>query len=131
MKRLLISALLPLSLFGSNSALYETSLYTGTLFLFLLMLGIIIIQYRKLSQEREILKEKSAKIDWLRQIRAENETKHLNELKEKEKEILTLTHRVETLELKLKEGTKNQVVEKIEALQKRRESVQRRLDREA
>jgi hypothetical protein len=75
---------------------------------------------KKSSQDKELLKEKESKITWLRQIHAENEQKHLKTVKELEKEILKLTHSIEKLELQLAEGTKNQVVQKIESLQKKR-----------
>jgi len=126
MKYLLMVLLLAHTAQAGQSALYETSLYTGTVFLFILMLATIIIQMRKASQEKELLKEKEAKITWLRQIHAENEQRHLQKVQELEKEMLKLTHTIENLELKLKEGTKNQVVEKIEELQNRRLAAQSR-----
>ncbi len=120
MKQLLILLLLVHTANASQSSLYQTSLYTGTVFLFLLLLGMVFVMMRRASQQNEVLKEKEAKITWLRQIHAENEQKHLNKEKELEKEILKLEHTIEKLELQLAEGTKNQVVEKIEALQKKR-----------
>jgi TolA-binding protein len=121
MKHLLILSLLVHILNASDTSLYQTSLYTGTLFLFLLLLSIVLVMMKKSSQDKELLKEKESKITWLRQIHAENEQKHLEKVKELEKEILRLTHTIEKLELQLAEGTKNQVVQKIEALQKKRE----------
>jgi uncharacterized membrane protein len=120
MKQLLILLLLVHTAHASQSSLYQTSLYTGTVFLFLLLLGMVFVMMKRASQQNEVLKEKEAKITWLRQIHAENEQKHLNKEKELEKEILKLEHTIEKLELQLAEGTKNQVVEKIEALQKKR-----------
>jgi hypothetical protein len=64
----------------------------------------------------------------LRQIHAEHEQTHLQKEKTLENEILKLTHANENLELRLKEGTKNQVVSKIEELQNKRQTVQNRLD---
>jgi len=120
MKHLSLLSLLALGAQASDSALYQTSLYTGTVFLFLLLLGMVLYMTKRASQEKALLKEKEEKITWLRQIHAENEQKHLNKQKELEKEILKLTHTIEKLELQLAEGTKNQVVQKIEALQKKR-----------
>jgi len=120
MKQLLILLLLVHTANASQSSLYQTSLYTGTVFLFLLLLGMVFVMMRRSSQQNEVLKEKEAKITWLRQIHAENEQRHINKEKELEKEILKLEHTIEKLELQLAEGTKNQVVEKIEALQKKR-----------
>jgi hypothetical protein len=107
---------------------YETSLYTGTVSLFLLLLAIVIVMMKKSAKDKALLEEREEKIAWLRQIHAENEFRCQEQAKELEKEILKLTHTIETLELKLKEGTKNQVVEKIEALQNKRMSAQSRLD---
>ena len=123
MKQLLILLLLVHTANASQSSLYQTSLYTGTVFLFLLLLGMVFVMMRRSSQQNEVLKEKEAKITWLRQIHAENEQRHINKEKELEKEILKLEHTIEKLELQLAEGTKNQVVEKIEALQKKRAAV--------
>ncbi len=109
---------------------YETSLYTGTVFLFLLLLGISIVQMRKSAQDKIILAEKDEKITVLHQIHAEQEQNHLLKEKELEKEILKLNHANENLELKLKEGTKNQVVSKIEELQAKRQTVQNRFTEE-
>jgi Ca2+/Na+ antiporter len=121
MKHLLILTFVIHTLNASDVSLYQTSLYTGTLFLFLLLLTIVLVMMKRSSQDKELIKEKEAKITWLRQIHAENEQKHLEKVKELEKEILKLTHTIEKLELQLAEGTKNQVVQKIEALQKKRE----------
>jgi len=123
MKHLFVFASITYMLNASDSSLYQTSLYTGTLFLFLLLLAIVLVMMKKTSQDKELIKEKESKITWLRQIHAENEQKHLEEIKELEKEILKLTHTIEKLELQLAEGTKNQVVQKIEALKKKREQV--------
>jgi hypothetical protein len=111
----------------ATATTYETSLYTGTVFLFLLLLAITIVQMRKSSQDKVLLAEKEEKITWLRQIHAEHEHAHLEKEKTLESEILKLTHANENLELKLKEGTKNQVVTKIEELQNKRQTVQDRL----
>jgi Na+-transporting methylmalonyl-CoA/oxaloacetate decarboxylase gamma subunit len=127
MKYLFIILLFLNTVQASQTSIYETSLYTGTVFLFLLLLAIAIVQMRKNSQDRQILKEKEEKITWLRQIYAEKEHNHLQDVQKMEKEILKLTHSNENLELRLKEGTKNQVVNKIEELQNKRQTVQSRL----
>jgi F420-0:gamma-glutamyl ligase-like protein len=111
----------------AQSSVYETSLYTGTVAFFLLMLAIILVQMRKGSKERALLSEKEEKITWLRHVHAENEQRHLQKIQEMEKENLKLQHTIENLERKLQEGTKNQVVSKIEELQSRRDTMQKRL----
>jgi len=131
MKYLLMTLFLVHTAEAAQVSLYETSLYTGTLAFFLLMLAIIIVQMRKSSKEKELLREKEEKITWLRQIHAENEHRHLQKVQEMEKENLKLLHRIDDLERKLKEGTKNQVVSKIEELQSKRRTVENRISSEA
>ncbi len=116
---------------AANASVYETSLFTGTLAFFLLMLIVIIVQFRRGSKEREQLEEKEKKITWLRQLHAEKEQAHLETVKELEKENLRLSHKIEELERKLQEGTKNQVVHKIEALQKKRHRAAKQFASEA
>ena len=106
---------------------YETSLYTGTLAFFILMLAIIIVQMRRGSEDKKLLQEKDEKITWLRQVHAENEHRKNKQIQELEKEIMTQRHAIDQLEMKLQEGTKNQVVSKIEALQNERKAARDRL----
>jgi uncharacterized protein HemX len=80
-------------------------------------------QYKNLvHRQKETLKEKDEKITWLREISAENDHRNLNKIHQFEKDIQALNHTIATLELKVKEGTKNQVVAKIEAQQRKRAS---------
>ena len=74
----------------------------------------------KLKETAATLEEKEEKVKWFRQVMAQNEherTKHEHEM---EKKMLELTHTIEMLEKKVNEGTKNQVVAKIEAQQGKR-----------
>ncbi len=75
----------------------------------------------QLNEKRELLGEKEEKIAWLRKVMAQNEHAKTKLEHETEKRIMELTHTIETLERKAKEGTKNQVVAKIEAQQQKRE----------
>jgi nicotinamide mononucleotide adenylyltransferase len=130
MKHLLMTLFLIHTAEAGQGSVYETSLYTGTVAFFLLMLAIIIVQMRKSAKDKALLTEREEKITWLRQIHAENEHRHLQQVQEMEKENLKLTHTIEDLERKLKEGTKNQVVSKIEELRNRRATVEKRLSTE-
>jgi uncharacterized membrane protein len=112
---------------AAQLSIYEVSLYSGAVFIFLLLLTMTIVSMKKRSKDKQLLKEKDEKITWLRQIYAEKEHKHLRKVQEMEKEILKLTHSSENLKLRLKEGTKNQVVSKIEELQNRRQAAQSQL----
>ena len=76
----------------------------------------------KLKETAAALAEKEEKVTWFRQITAQNEQAKIKHEHEMEKKVLELTHTVETLERKVKEGTKNQVVAKIEAQQRKREN---------
>ena len=71
-------------------------------------------------KQRELLKEKEEKIAWLRKVMAQNEHAKTKLEHENEKKIMELTHTIEMLERKAKEGTKNQVVAKIEEQQQKR-----------
>ena len=76
----------------------------------------------ELKQATERTKELEEKVEWLRKIRAENEYKKEKKITELEKENLQLRHKIETLEQKLKEGGKNQIVAKIESYRSRRKN---------
>jgi len=129
MKHLLISLLFFTMLHAAQTPIFQMSIYTGVLFFFLLVVIIIIfILIKKRSKTARLLEEKEEKIKWLRQINAQNEHHHAQKEQEMEKEIMKLTHTIENLELKLKEGTKNQVIAKIEELQNKRRTAQNRIE---
>ncbi|BAF72553.1 hypothetical protein [Sulfurovum sp. NBC37-1] len=130
MKQLLMLFLVVHTVQAAETPIYQTSLYTGTVSLFLLLAGISIILMRGRARDRQLLQEKEEKILQLSQDNMENEQRHLQREREFEKEILKQAHTIENLELKLKEGTKNQVVSKIEELQKKRQAAQGRLGEE-
>ena len=129
MKHLLISLLFFNILYAAQTPIFQMSIYTGVLFFFLLVVIVIIfILIRKRSKTAQLLEEKDEKIKWLRQISAQNDHRHAQKEQEMEKEIIKLTHTIENLELKLKEGTKNQVIAKIEELQSKRQTAQSRIE---
>jgi ABC-type transport system involved in cytochrome bd biosynthesis fused ATPase/permease subunit len=76
---------------------------------------------QKRKSDTAILEEKEEKITWLRRIGAENEHRRTTKIQELEKQIVEQNHTIDKLEQKLREGTKNQVVAKLEALQRKRE----------
>lgn len=93
------------------------------------LLGLIYVLFRakkELESKNKHIEEKDEKIKWLRQVAAENEYKYTTKDHETQKQIMALEHTVDILETQAKEGTKNQVVSKIEALQAKRA---RELDR--
>ena len=127
MRSLMILGLLFAVAEAKTGSSYETSLYTGTLAFFILMLAIIIVQMRRGSEDKRLIQEKDEKITWLRQVHAENEHRRTKQIQELEKEIMSLRHTIDQLEMKLQEGTKNQVVSKIEALQSQRKAAREKL----
>jgi len=77
---------------------------------------------KRLKETEKTLEEKEEKVLWFRQLTAQHEQAKTKQDHETEKQILHLNHTIETLERKLKEGTKNQVVAKIEAQQHKRDN---------
>ena len=124
MKFSLITLLGAVTLNAAQSGVYQTSLYTGTLFLFLLLLGIVLVQMRRASQDRKLLMQKEEKLERIREQCAQKEQLLLSQIQELEKEKIELNFTIESLQVKLKEGTKNQVVSKLEALRRARRNVQ-------
>lgn len=106
----------------------EMAGYLGlsAIFVMLFLLYILFKQKGALKQQETLLKEKDEKIKWLREIGVQNEQRRIAKEKELEKSITELNHTIEVLEQKAKEGTKNEVLMKIEALQEKRERVLQR-----
>ena len=69
---------------------------------------------------RKELRTKDEKIKGLQHISEQSEARHDRKSNDAEGKILELTHTVRRLENNINEGTKNQVVVKIEAQQNRR-----------
>ncbi len=69
---------------------------------------------------KKAMKEKDEKIESLHQLNTKNQTHYENKIQEEKSKILELTHTIERLETQAREGTKNQVISKIEAQQKKR-----------
>ena len=104
----------------SNIEIYLFSLGAISI---VLLLGLMYLLWRakkQIESKNKRIGKKDEKIKWLRQTAAENAYKHTNKDHETQKQIMALEHTVEILETQAKEGTKNQVVSKIEALQAKR-----------
>ena len=104
---------------------YMGYIYLSGIFLAAIILYLLVTRSRKLQEMRSTLEEKEEKIQWLRQIHGENEYKLQTKIQDLEKALTEANHSIETLEQKLQEGTKNQVVAKLEALQHKREQALR------
>lgn len=107
--------------------------YIGLSALFVIFFLIyLLIKYKKaLKKNAALIAEKDEKIKWLREIGAQNEHRRMMKEQELEKRVIELSHSIEILEQKAKEGSKNQILMKIEALQNKRDRVLQRtgLDR--
>ncbi len=82
-----------------------------------LLMGLLLYLVFKYKKE---LKLKEETIKGLRHIGAQNEARQEKKFQDSENKIIELTHSVRRLENNINEGTKNQVVVKIEAQQNRR-----------
>ena len=89
-------------------------------FLTLVLIYLLVSRGKALKAARASLAEKDEKIQWLRQVQGENERKLNTRIQELEKELTHTEHTIDTLEQKIQEGTKNQVVAKLESLQHKR-----------
>ena len=89
---------------------------SGSLMLFLLLLQ----SNQRLQKTVKQLKEKKEKVTWFRQIEAEHERKRVELAHKVELEMQELHNSIEKLQKEAKEGTKNQVVSKLESQQHKR-----------
>jgi septal ring factor EnvC (AmiA/AmiB activator) len=105
-------------LFTNNIYILPTMVTLG--FLVLLLLVLLIVSRSQLRKKNKLLEEKEEKITYLRQVSATNEYRITAIEHETEKEIIDLKHTIEGLEKKINEGTKSQVVNKLEAQQNKR-----------
>jgi uncharacterized membrane protein YgaE (UPF0421/DUF939 family) len=131
MKRSITTTGIFLSIFTSLEASSSTNsleqyvgymwLITGFIVAFLVYL---VIRYKKeLSIKTELIEQKDEKIQWLREIAAKNDHNHNTKIQDMEKSVAEMTHQIDTLEHQVKEGTKNQVVAKIEELEAKRSDI--------
>ncbi|CAA6820038.1 MAG: Unknown protein [uncultured Sulfurovum sp.] len=105
---------------------YQQPLILLTLFIFLVLVYFV-NKYKKSMDKKElIINEQKEKIKWLRQVFAENEHKFTQTEHDLEKKVLLLNSTIQSLEEQAKNGTKNQVVAKLEALQSKREKLLQR-----
>ncbi len=100
----------------------------ATLAVIIIVLLIILQNKNKnIANLNKVVEEKDEKIQWLRKVFAQKESSLNKTIKELEKGITELNHTIDNLEQKLKEGTKNQVVAKLESLERKREELLHKL----
>ena len=90
-------------------------------FVVFFLLYILLKQKSLLSEKNITIVKHEEKIKFLRQIQSENEYKQTQKEHATEKSILELHHTIKNLEEKINDGTKNQVVAKLEAYKTKRE----------
>ncbi len=91
--------------------------------LVIILVIIIIFNNKKIKELNKTIKERDEKIQWLRKVFVQKENTLNKNIKNLEDQISNLNHTIDLLEQKLKEGTKNQVVTKLESLQRKREEI--------
>jgi uncharacterized membrane protein YgaE (UPF0421/DUF939 family) len=109
----------------------EAYIAIGLVFALLVFAVLFFVRSSEAKRLRTQLKEKEEKVEWLRRIKGENEYRLNQRIQELEKQTTELQHTIEDLERRLREGTKNQVVAKLEALQRKREQAMREAGMEA
>ena len=129
---LLMSSMLKASAANENIVtlpkVYVISIGLVTLFVLLVLIYSFLRQRKILKDKNELIMEHEDKIKFLRQINAENEYKQTQKEHANEKIILEFKHTVATLEEKINDGTKNQVVAKLEACKNKREQQLKRIN---
>ncbi|RLA71473.1 MAG: hypothetical protein DRG09_00065 [Epsilonproteobacteria bacterium] len=129
---LVMSSMLEASIENENSItfpkIYIVSMGLVTLFVLLVLIVSFLRQGKILKQNNALIIEQEEKIKFLREINAENEYKYTQEKHENEKIFLEFQHTVTTLEEKINDGTKNQVVAKLEACKNKREQQLKRVN---
>ncbi len=106
------------------STLFQSDYFTTIFFIFLMVivgLSYLLLRYKKSLKEYSLeLAKKDEKIKMLRQYAYEAEVKRAEKEHAVEKEILTLKHKLKTVEIAQKEGLKSQVASMIERYEKKR-----------
>jgi biopolymer transport protein ExbB/TolQ len=129
---LLMSSMLKASAANENIVtlpkVYVISIGLVTLFVLLVLIYSFLRQRKILKDKNELIMEHEDKIKFLRQINAENEYKQTQKEHANEKIILEFKHTIATLEEKINDGTKNQVVAKLEACKNKREQQLKRIN---
>jgi hypothetical protein len=135
---------LKMSLFPVVSSMLEASVENENIVILpkmyivpmgLVILFVILVLVYSFFKQRATLKHKNAlileqeeKIKFLRQTHAEYEYKQTEKNHTDEKRFLELEHTITTLEEKINDGTKNQVVAKLEEYKNKRDQQLKRVN---
>ena len=126
MKYLLLILLSLHTLYANESdavTIHSSSVYLVMLFLLLALMITYAYFIYKCKKTAKIIEEKEAQLTRLTKKEQEQEKSKVQKDQETEQEIVALKHTIADLERNIQEGTKNQVVAKIEALEKKRQNV--------
>jgi len=104
--------------------IHDSSLFLSIIFLIFAIMVFYAFYLHKCKQKDKIIEDQAKKIQKMHAYTNTDEKEKLKKDAQIQQDILSLKHTIETLERQLQEGTKNQVVAKIEALQKKRQSRQ-------
>jgi len=119
-----------LTLFATHIAnaadlfIHDSSLFLSIIFLIFGIMVFYAFYLYKCKQKDKTIEDQAEVIQKMHEHTNTDEKEKLKKDAQVQQEILSLKHTMETLERQLQEGTKNQVVSKIEALQKKRQSRQ-------
>ena len=108
--------------------MYFVSVGLVTLFVMLVLIASILRQRKIIKNNNALLIEHEENIKFLRQTHAEYEYKQTEKNHANEKSILEFQHTITSLEEKINDGTKNQVVAKLEACKNKREQQLKRVN---
>ena len=103
---------------------------TGLVILFVVLVLVysFLKQRTTLKHKNALILEQEEKIKFLRQTHAEYEYKQTQKNHTDEKRFLECQHTITTLEEKINDGTKNQVVAKLEAYKNKRDQQLKRVN---
>jgi len=105
----------------------QVSLITLGGVVFLALIWMVVKYQSSISKLKKELEEKEEKIQWFKQLTAQNEQKQVEKDHENEKAIIELNNKIKELEAKAKESSKDQVVAMIEAQRAKRDKILDRL----
>jgi hypothetical protein len=108
--------------------MYIVSMGLVILFVILVLVYNILKQRTTLKEKNALILEQEEKIKFLRQTYAEYEYKQTQKNHTDEKRLLEFQHTITTLEEKINDGTKNQVVAKLKEYKNKRDQQRKRVN---
>jgi len=122
MKYLFFSLLAMGQAHAEEITIHSTSIYMIILLLILALIITSAFFVQKCKSKEELLNAKQAEFKALKVGKAQEDKESLQKRQAVEKEIIALNYTISDLERQLQEGTKNQVVSKLESLRQQRQA---------